>query len=139
MVLSGLIVDGCVQSLGRGVLPAAPEPVTLALLADLPELGTLNRKQIAALVGVAPFSRENGRHRGRRSVWDGRPRVRAALYMGAVVATRCNPVLRPFYHRLLVAGKPKKSALTACMRKPLIILNIMVKNGERWDPVITTS
>ena len=120
-------------------VPGVGEQSSLTLLADLPELGTLNRKQIAALVGVAPFSRDSGPHRGRRSVWGGRPRVRAALYMGALVATRCNPVLRPFYQRLLAAGKPKKSALTACMRKLLIILNIMVKNGERWDPVITTS
>ena len=98
-------------------VPGVGPQVSLTLLADLPELGTLSRKQIAALVGVAPFSRDSGPHRGRRTVWGGRAVVRAALYMGALVASRWNPVLRDFYQRLLAAGKPKKLALTACMRK----------------------
>ena len=88
-------------------VPGVGPQVSLTLLAFLPELGTLNRKQIAALVGVAPFSRDSGPHRGKRSVWGGRATVRSALYMGALVASRRNPVLREFYQRLLEAGKPK--------------------------------
>ena len=106
--------------------------VSLTLLAYLPELGTLNRKQIAALVGVAPFNRDSGTMRGKRTVWGGRARVRAVLYMGALVATRCNPVIRDFYQRLLAAGKPKKLALVACMRKLLVILNSMLKHRTPW-------
>ncbi len=120
-------------------VPGVGPQVSLTLLAYLPELGTLNRKQIAALVGVAPFSRDSGPYRGKRSVWGGRARVRSALYMGALVASRRNPVLREFYQRLLDAGKPKKLALTACMRKLLTTLNSMVRTGERWNPVISTS
>ena len=110
----------------------------MTLLAELPELGTLGRKQIAALVGVAPFSRDGGPHRGKRAVWGGRARVRAALYMGALVASRWNPVIRDFYQRLQAAGKPKKLALTACMRKLLVILNCLVKTGEHWNPEVRT-
>ena len=108
--------------------------MSITLLADLLELGILDRKQIAALVGVAPFSRDNGPHRGKRTVWGGRARVRGALYMGALVASRWNPVIRDFYQRLLAAGKPKKLALTACTRKLLTILNCMLKNGQAWNP-----
>ena len=107
-------------------------------LAYLPELGALDRKQIAALVGVAPINRDSGIMRGRRTVWGGRSRVRAALYMGTLVATRYNSVIRVFYQRLLVAGKAKKVALVACMRKLLTILNSMVKSGRHWDPQTTT-
>ena len=114
-------------------VPGVGEQVSVTLLAELPELGTLGRKQIAALVGVAPFSRDSGPHRGKRAVWGGRAPVRAALYMGALVASRWNPVIRDFYQRLLAASKPKKLALTACMRKLLIILNCMVKTGEHWN------
>jgi len=114
-------------------VPGVGPQVSLTLLAYLPELGTLNRKQIAALVGVAPFNRDSGPRRGRRSVWGGRARVRCALYMGALVASRRNPALREFYQRLLEAGKPKKVALTACMRKLLIILNSMMRTGQRWN------
>ena len=117
-------------------VPGVGPQVSLTLLAFLPELGTLNRKQIAALVGVAPFSRDSGPHRGKRSVWGGRATVRSALYMGALVASRRNPVLSEFYQRLLEAGKPKKVALTACMRKLLTILNSMARTGQRWDPII---
>lgn len=120
-------------------VPGVGQQVSLTLLAYLPELGTLNRKQIAALVGVAPINRDSGSHRGRRSVWGGRARVRAALYMGALVASRRNPVLRKFYERLVQAGKPKKVALVACMRKLLIILNSMLRTGERWAPTPATS
>ena len=113
-------------------VPGVGEQLSLTLLAYLPELGTLDRRQIAALVGVAPFSRDSGTLRGKRTVWGGRARVRAALYMGALVASRHNPVIRDFYQRLLGAGKPKKLALTACMRKLLVILNSMLKHRSTW-------
>ncbi len=112
--------------------PGVGEQLSLILLAYLPELGTLDRRQIAALVGVAPFNRDSGTLRGKRTVWGGRARGRDALYMGALVASRFNPVIRDFYQRLLAAGKPKKLALTACMRKLLIILNSMLKHGSPW-------
>ena len=115
-------------------VPGVGPQVSLTLLAYLPELGTLNRKQIAALVGVAPFNRDSGPHRGKRSVWGVRATVRSTLYMGALVASRYNPVLRDFYQRLLKAGKPKKVALTACARKLLTILNTMARTGVHWDP-----
>ena len=116
-------------------VPGVGEQVSLTLLAYLPELGTLDRRQVAALVGVAPFNRDSGTLRGKRTVWGGRARVRSALYMGALVASRFNPVIRDFYQRLLAAGKPKKLALTACMRKLLVILNSMLKHRLPWrDP-----
>ena len=117
-------------------VPGVGEQLSLSLLAYLPELGNLDRKQIAALVGVAPFNRDSGPRRGKRSVWGGRSRVRATLYMAALTASRHNPVLRTFYQRLLAAGKPKKLALTACMRKLLTILNAMVKNDRPWTPQV---
>lgn len=104
------------------------------LTADLPELGQLNRKQIAALVGVAPLNNDSGKRRGKRFVQGGRAAVRTALYMAALSASRFNPTLKAFYLRLTDAGKPKKVALTACMRKLLTILNAMVQNGTDWDP-----
>ena len=119
-------------------VPGVGEQMSLTLLAELPELGALGRKQIAALVGVAPFSRDSGPHRGKRTVWGSRAKVRSVLYIGALVATRCNPVLRSFYQRLLASGKRKKLALTAYMRKLLTILNSMVRNGERWGPTLGT-
>ena len=103
------------------------------ILASLPELGTLNRKQIAALVGVAPFNRESGRYKGKQKIQGGRASVRNVLYMGTVAGIRSNPVLRSFYERLVAKGKPKKLALTACMRKLLVILNTMLKNGTCWQ------
>lgn len=109
-------------------------PVTArTLLAELPELGTLNRKQIAALVGVAPLNCDSGRFRGRRLVWGGRATVRTALYLAAMCATRYHPVIRPFYQRLLAAGKPKKVALVACARKLLTTLNAMARSGTPWQ------
>jgi len=108
------------------------------LLANLPELGRLNRKEIAALVGVAPLNRDSGTLRGRRTVWGGRSHVRSALYMATLVGVRRNPVLRTFYERLLAAGKPKKVALTACLRKLLTILNAMARTNTTWqDPTPT--
>ena len=100
--------------------------------ANLPELGTLTGKQIAALVGVAPLNRDSGTWRGKRTVWGGRAQIRATLYMAAVVAARFNPVIRAFYQRLCAAGKAKKVALTACMRKLLMILNAMLKHRTPW-------
>ena len=114
-------------------VPGVGPQLSLTLLAELPELGTLDRRQAAALVGVAPFNRDSGRLRGRRTIWGGRARVRAMLYMGALSASRFNPVIRACYQRLLAAGKPKKVALTACMRKLLVILNAMLKHHTRWD------
>ena len=113
--------------------PGVGPIVSLTLLADLPELGRLSHAQIAALVGVAPLNRESGIWRGRRSVWGGRAAVRAALYMGTLRATRCNPVIRQFYERLLAAGKAKKVALVACMHKLLTILNAMVRHQTPWQ------
>ena len=102
------------------------------LLIDLPELGRLNRKQIAALVGVAPINRDSGQFRGRRTTWGGRASVRSALYMAALVAIRWNSTIKAFYERLKSAGKPSKVALTACMRKLLVIANTMVANNTPW-------
>ncbi len=113
-------------------VPGVGEQLSLTLLAYLPELGTLDRRQVAALVGVAPFNRDSGTLRGRRTVWGGRARIRAVLYMGALAASRYNPVIRDFYQRLMAAGKPKKLALTACMRKLLVILNSMLKHRSPW-------
>ena len=113
-------------------VPGVGPQLSLTLLAHLPELGTLDRKQIAALVGVAPYNRDRGTRRGKRAVWGGRSRVRAVLYMGALVASRHNPAIRDFYQRLLAAGKPKKVALVASMRKLLVTLNAMLKHGYPW-------
>lgn len=121
------------ESLLRSTPGVGPVLAT-TLLADVPELGTLNRRQVAALVGVAPLNRDSGTYRGRRAIWGGRAQVRSTLYMAALVATRCNGVIRAFYHRLLAAGKPKKVALTACMRKLLTILNAMMKHRTAWKP-----
>ena len=124
-------------------VPGVGEQISLTLLANLPELGTLNRREIAALVGVAPYNRDSGALRGKRAVWGGRSRVRAVLYMGALVASRHNPAIRDFYQRLLAAGKPKKVALVACLRKLLVILNAMLKHGSPWcemtQPVVAHS
>lgn len=110
-------------------------PVTASVcLAELPELGQLSEKQIARLVGVAPINRDSGQRRGKRQIEGGRARVRAALYMATLVATRHNPVIRAFYERLLGKGKPKKVALTACLHKVLTILNAMVRDGKSWQP-----
>ena len=120
-------------------VPGVGEQLSVSLLAYLPELGPLDRKQIAALVGVAPINRDSGMMRGRRSIWGGRSKVRTVLYMAALVATRFNPVIRAFYLRLLAADKAKKVALIACMCQLLTILNSMVKNGQRWIiPVVTS-
>jgi len=122
--------DDLLQS-AKGVGPILAQ----TLLAEVPELGRLNRKQLAALVGVAPFNRDSGSLRGKRCIWGGRARVRRALYMAALSATKCNPAVKAFYQRLVAAGKEKKVALTACMRKLLTILNAMVKSQRKWQEI----
>jgi transposase len=112
--------------------PGVGPVLARTLLASVPELGTLNRKQIAALIGVAPLNRDSGTKHGRRRVWGGRASVRAVLYMATVAANRCNPVIKAFYARLRAAGKPTKVALTACMHTLLLILNAMVKHQTPW-------
>jgi transposase len=119
------------EALLRSV-PGVGPVLARTLLAGVPELGTLTHKRLAALVGVAPLNRDSGTLRGHRSVWGGRAEVRAALYMGALVATRHNAVIGEFYERLLAAGKPKKVALVACMRKLLSILNAVLKHRTPW-------
>jgi transposase len=113
--------------------PGVGPTLSATLIAQLPELGTLDRRQIAALVGVAPLNRDSGKMHGRRTVWGGRANVRAVLYMATLVASRFNPVIRDFYSRLCSAGKRKKVALTACMRKLLTILNAMLKYHVPWS------
>jgi transposase len=116
-------------------VPGVGHAVARVLLVEMPELGQLDRRRIAALAGVAPLNRDSGQWRGRRAVWGGRARVRSALYMAALVGSRHNPVLQSCYQRLLAAGKVKKVALIACMRKLLTILNAMMRDGAEWRPV----
>jgi transposase len=115
-------------------VPGVGEQTAACLLAHLPELGQLNRRQIAALVGVAPLNRDSGRFHGHRAIWGGRLKVRNVLYMATLTATRFNPVIQQFYHRLCEAGKPAKVALVACMRKLLILLNAILRTGQPWNP-----
>jgi transposase len=121
------------EQLLRGVAGIGPV-ASLTLLAALPELGTLSRKEIASLAGLAPIARDSGTLRGKRTIWGGRARVRQGLYMATVSATKHNPVIRAFYQRLIAAGKPPKVALTACMRKLLTILNAMLRTNAPWQP-----
>lgn len=114
-------------------VPGIGPVASFMLLAHLPELGQLNRREIASLVGVAPHNRDSGAFRGRRSVWGGRRHVRSALYMATLVATRFNPTIKSFYTRLCQAGKPKKVALTPSIRKLLTILNVIVRDRTPWD------
>jgi transposase len=120
-------------------VPGVGPVLSRTLLAELPELGTLTHKQLAALVGVAPLNRDSGTFKGKRAVWGGRAGVRAALYMSALVATRHNPTVKEFYERLVAAGKPKKVALVACMRKLLTILNAVFKHRTPWSRVRSTT
>jgi transposase len=128
-------------SLLRSV-PGVGPSLSATLLVELPELGTLNRRQIAALAGVAPINHDSGARRGKRSIWGGRPQVRAMLYMSALVAARHNPVINQYYIRLCATGKAKKVALVACMRKLLTVLNSMLKHHVPWrayQPVSVSS
>jgi len=119
------------EALLRSV-PGVGPVLCRTLLAELPELGSLSPRELSALVGVAPLARDSGTLRGRRTVWGGRARVREALYMGALIASRFNPAIKEFYERLVEAGKPKKVALVACMRKLLVILNAMMRDRTPW-------
>jgi transposase len=114
-------------------IPGVGPVVATSVLASLPELGILSRQQIAALVGVAPLNRDSGTISGKRTIWGGRAHVRATLYMAAVVASRWNPMIRAFCHRLCAAGKAKKVALPACMRKLLTILNAILRTRRPWQ------
>lgn len=115
-------------------IPSIGPVTSRTMIGTLPELGALNRRQIAKLVGLAPFAQDSGKFRGKRRIGGGRSDVRKALYMSTLVATRHNPIIRAFYQRLIAAGKPKKVALTACMRKLLTILNAVVRTGSYCHP-----
>ncbi len=134
--LSDLVAsDDHLQCRSR-VLQTAPgvgAVTAVTLVAELPELGRLNRQEISALVGVAPFNRDSGKFRGRRAIWGGRAAVRSVLYMATLTARRCNPVIRAFGQRLDAAGKPFKVVMVACMRKLLVILNTILKNNSAWN------
>lgn len=120
----------------RGI-PGVGPVTSMTMLAKCPELGTLSRRQIAALTGVAPLANDSGKHRGKRFIWGGRADVRAALYMAAITAMRCNPAIKAFAARLKQASKSAKVVIVACMRKLLIIMNAMLKNNAPWNPQIT--
>jgi len=115
-------------------VPGVGDALARTLIAELPELGTLDRRKIAALVGIAPFNRDSATLRGKRTIWGGRASIRATLYMAALAATRANPLIARFYRRLLAAGKAKKLALIACMRKLLTILNAILRDHKPWQP-----
>lgn len=117
-------------------VPGVGPVASTTLLALLPELGRLNRKQVAALAGVAPFNRDSGKQQRQRHIWGGRAAVRTALYMCVVSGLRCNPVLKAFYARLTEKGKPAKVAIVACIRKLLIILNTLVRTKTPWNPAV---
>ena len=120
-------------------IPGIGPVVARTLLGELPELGTLDRWEVAALAGVAPLNQDSGRRQGKRRTWGGRAPVRAALYMAAVTATRCNPTIRALYTRLREAGKPAKVALVACMRKLLTIANAVLRDGVPWRATPTVA
>ena len=117
-------------------VPGVGPVLATTRLAELPELGRLNRRQIASLVGVAPLNCDSGERRGMRHIWGGRAPVRTALYMATLSAVRCNPIIRGFFNRLSAAGKPRKGALVACMRKLLTILNAMMQRRVCWQPAV---
>ena len=114
-------------------VPSVGPVMSLTILADLPEIGTMNRRQIAALVGVAPLNRDSGKYKGRRTIWGGRARIRSVLYMCVISGICHNPKIKAFYNRLISSGKKHKVAITACMRKLMIILNTMIKNDTCWN------
>lgn len=115
----------------RGI-PGVGDVTSMTMLAKCPELGQLNRREIAKLVGVAPLADDSGKHRGKRFIWGGRADVRAVLYMATVAAMRCNPAIKPFAQRLKMSGKPAKVVIAACMRKLLTIMNAMIKTNSPW-------
>jgi len=115
-------------------MPGVGNVVAISLLSNMPELGYLTNKQAAALVGVAPVNRESGLYRGQRRIRGGRHQIRTVMFMAMMSAMRCNPVFKATYQRLVAAGKPKKVAIIACVRKMIVILNSMVRDGVYWDP-----
>ncbi|GAA66130.1 IS110 family transposase [Pseudoalteromonas sp. BSi20429] len=115
-------------------VPGVGNVVAFNLLSDMPELGCVNNKEAASLVGVAPFNRESGAYQGKRMIRGGRPKIRTAMYMAMMSAIQCNPKFKAIYHRLVAAGKPKKVAIIACIRKLIVIINSMVRDGVMWDP-----
>ena len=131
------LIDACPQWQAKEKVllsvPGVGPVTTLTLVADLPELGDLNRQKIAALVGLAPINKDSGPRQGKRRIFGGRASVRSVLYMAALSASKTNPVIRTFYERLLAKGKPKKVALTACMRKLLVMLNAMIRDMQPWQ------
>ena len=131
------LVDSCAEWRQRRDLLLSAKGVgnvlAYTLMSELPELGKLNRKEIAALVGVAPMNRDSGNYEGKRYIRGGRHKVRTVLFVSMMSAIQCHPKLKPMYERLVASGKPKKVALVACMRKQLTILNTMVKNNTYWD------
>jgi Transposase IS116/IS110/IS902 family. len=114
-------------------VPGVGPVMTFTLIAELSEIGTLNRKEISALVGVAPLNHDSGRHHGDRAIWGGRAGVREILYMCTISAIRCNPVIKKFNERLRNSGKEPKVAIVACMHKLLMIINSMIRKGELWS------
>jgi len=120
-----------------GSTPGIGTTTAATLLAELPELGQLNRQKISSLVGLAPFNHDSGRFQGKRRIWGGRASVRSVLYMAALTAKRCNPIIRDFAQRLEAQGKPFKVVMTACMRKLLVILNAMLKTNSHWNPTFS--
>ncbi|MBB1453373.1 IS110 family transposase [Pseudoalteromonas sp. SG43-1] len=115
-------------------VPGVGNVVAFNLLSDMPELGCVNNKEAASLVGVAPFNRESGAYQGKRMIRGGRPKIRTEMYMAMMSAIQCNPKFKAIYHRLVAAGKPKKVAIIACIRKLIVIINSMVRDGVMWDP-----
>lgn len=115
-------------------IPGVGEITSRSVLSGCPELGSLNRKEIAKLIGVAPLNNDSGTHRGKRRIWGGRSDVRSVLYMAAISAMRCNPTIKAFAARLKSVGKPAKVVIVACMRKLLTIMNVMIKNNVPWNP-----
>ena len=130
-------LKGCVAWQGKDQILQSVKGIgfvtSVSLLADCPELGQLNRHQIAKLAGVAPLNRDSGQQRGTRHIFAGRAQVRAKLYMATLTAIRCNPVIKAFYQRLITRNKPKKVAIVACMRKLLTIINVMVRDNKCWN------
>ena len=131
------LIDDCPEwSEKRDLLLSAKgvgKVLAFTLLSELPELGQLNRKQIAALVGIAPMNKDSGKFQGKRIIRGGRHKVRTVLFVSIMSAIQCHPKLKPMYQRMVAAGKPKKVAMVACMRKQLTILNVMMKNGTHWQ------
>ena len=114
-------------------MPGVGKVLAASLISNVPELGLITNKQASSLIGVAPITRESGRFKGKRMIQGGRAQVRTVMYMAMMSAIQCNPVFKATYKRLLAAGKPKKVAIVACMRKMVVTLNSMLRDGVMWD------